>query len=644
MKTKPILIALASVILLAGTTCLLCCRNSAKPEKAEITQFLYGFSNRVNEGNAKALLALFEVNKAPKTLKRLANLLAGKKDMTGKGKPLARVDLDVDNSTIHVLDGDMVIANIPAKFSHDSLDSKKSLITLKIHQIAPHKFKIMQIDVRKFLTDYAEYANYVRSKTVPETDIFSPITLAAFKTAEQLKTRYDSVIWFAHVDKKTFYYVVKGKWDEDKDINRYKDSVIEPYKMGLLGPDLHEIIPVEYDLIHNIGGTFPGLVEVEKDKKKGFFDLEGKIVVPVNYDQIYPINDDVYLAALKNGSDYFYLKNDFSVSERVNLKIADFFYKIKYTGGDFDFYPNALSIVTEYNSRKENGIIYLAPSYLADLNLIERYKDFKNPLRKIAVVFGEEEDGIHKNYEVTFAGQSQQANNWIEAAFYSIKDYFLGGREGFYDKKSIVVIDRKNDRFFTSDIETDYSPMGGRLLEAPCDVNNLRIINDSLFEVKVGAVLYFELYDTTKDVVGGPYYHYLKIKNNNLVELPNTRNFAFTKYVKMDNSYLSGCYNMLIGTGFNNKRERKTVEHVTPEMLRYMKNEIFADYAYKFKDKRWEEVFEGMDSYSKQRNDNNFPNNINVDDSLTEIDKYNINFLNQKIKEAQSRAHTLGAK
>jgi hypothetical protein len=276
MKNKPILIALAGAVLLAGTTFFLCCRNSSKPEKAEINQFLYGFSNRVNEGNTKALLAFFEVNKAPKSLKRLVNLLAGKKDIGGKGKPIARVDLDVDNSTIHIVDADMVIANIPAKFSHDSLENKRSLITLKIHQVAPHKFKIVQIDVRKFLTDYAEYANYVRSKTVPETDIFSPITLAAFKTAEQLKTRYDSVIWFEHIEGKTYYYVVKGKWDRWNidSINNKNHS--NSYKMGLVNPELKEIIPPEYDLIHNINGTFTGLIEVEKNQKKGLFDVNGK--------------------------------------------------------------------------------------------------------------------------------------------------------------------------------------------------------------------------------------------------------------------------------------------------------------------------------------------------------------------------------
>ena len=641
MKTKPILIGAASVALLVAIFLFFRTKYAGKPEKPEITQFLYVFCNRVNEGNYKALSGLFEIRHAPKKLRNLLNFLSGKKDINGKGKPIANIILDPAESTIKIIDADYAVASIPAKFSHDSLVAKKSVITLTIHKIAQHKFRIVQIDVRKFLTDYTQYANFVRSKRVPDTAMYSPITLAAFKTAEQLKARYDSVIWFAHVDGKNFFYVIKGKWDEDKDINRYKDSVIDPYKMGLVNPDLKEVIPPEYDLIHNIGATFPGLVEVEKDNKKGFFDLEGKSIVSVNYDQIFPIMDDANIAVLRNGNDYFYLKKDMSVSEKVNLKVSDFFSKIKYLGQNFDLYPNALSIVTEYNSHEENGIIYIAPSYLADLNLIEKYKDFKNPLRKIAVIFGDEEDGIHKNYAVTFAGQSQHTDNWFEAIFYSINDYFLGGREGFYDKKNLILINNKNNKIFTIDLATAYGPFEGGSLNGVCDINNIKMVNDSLFEVKAGALLNVNLYNSTKRISGGPYFHYLGIKDNKLVELPNHRVFGFTRYVKMDDSYLQGCY-VLEG---NESHSTQIVYHLTPEIIRYMKNEIFADYRYQFKDKRWQTVFEEMPSYvSNYYSDKPKPDNINVDDSLSEIDKYNINFLNKKIKEAKTGPKTLAAK
>jgi hypothetical protein len=572
------------------------------------------------------------------------NLLAGKKSINGKEKPIFNLSLDIDADNLKIINAEFAEATIPVNFSHDQLSAERSVLTLKIKKIAPHQFKIIQTDTKQLLTDYLAYEDFVRNKTESDQIVFSPITVAAFKTAENLKAKYDSVIWFAHVDKKTFFYVVKGKWNMEKDINRYKDSVIEPYKMGLVNPDLKEIIPAEYDLIHNLSGTFPGLVEVEKDNKKGFYNLDGKIVVPVNYDQVFPIDDEVNLAVLRNGDDYFYLKKDMAISEKVDIQIGDFFSKIKNLNSSYDLYSKAISVVTEYNSTSENGAIYVSPSYLADLNIIEKEMDFKNPLRIRKGSNDDEDDGLHENYKVGYSGKSERPENWLEASFYSIEDYFLGGRSGFYDTKNIVIIDKKKNRVFTKGLSTDYSESGGGSLTGDiCDVNSIRVINDSLFEVKAGAVLWFELYDTAKLVRGGPYYHYLAVKNNKLAELPNNRNFGFTKYVKMDESYLNGCYNMSIGSDPYGKGKNRTLDHITPEMLRYMKNEIYADYAYQFKDKRWEEIFQGMQSYADHISKNK-PNNSTVDDSLTVIDKYNINWISQKLKEAKTPPNTLAAK
>jgi len=636
MKTKPILISIAAMLLLVAVFFFVRGRNSAKPGKDEINQFLNGFNNRVKEGNTDSLMAYFETGKSPKVLKRLVNLLEGKKGVNGKEKPVFSLSLDVDASDIKIANADFITATIPVKFTHDSVDNKQSTLILKIHKIGPHQFKIMRFDARQLLVDYVAYENYVQNKFLDEQIVFSPITLAGFKTAEQLKTKYDSVIWFAHVNEKTFFYVIKGKWDARKDINREKDSVIEPYKMGLINPELREIIPVDYDLIHNIGATFPGLVEVEKENKRGFYDLQGKIIVPVNYDQIFPIDDDHNLAVLKNGPDYFYLKKDMTISEKVDIKIADFFPKITDLANQYNIYKKALSVVTEYNSRDDNGAVYISPSYLSDLNIVYKIIDFKNPLRKGRY------DLVHENYEVRYSGAGRETPNWLLASFYSIRDYFLGGRSEFYDKKNLLVIDKKNDKVFIQDIGTDYSPSGeGSLAGNVCDINNIKAINDSLYEVKAGAVLWIDLYDTTKSIVGGTYYHYLVVKGDKLVELPNNRNFGFTKYVKMDDSYLSGCYNMVTSNGNNQKKTN--IDRITVEMLRYMKNEIYADYRYQFKDKRWQAVFLEMASYD-DRGENNKPNNVSVDDSLTVIDKYNINWINQKLKGVKTTPNTLASK
>jgi hypothetical protein len=639
MKTKPFFPAIISMALLFGILLMVQCKTS-RTQKSEVSEFLTAFNNSIKAGNTDSVLACFVDGRQNPVFKRLAYILLKKTDLNGISKPVAAISLDVSGADINFINDEIAVAKLPARFSNDSLSDKQSALTLTIHKTLPHQYKIMVVDAKRFLSDFVAYEALVRQKTMTDKDKYSPITLAAFKTADSLKTRYDSVVWFAHMDKKTFFYVVKGKWDMDKDINRYKDSVIEPYKMGLVGPDLKEIIPTDYDLIHNISGTFPSLVEVEKDNKKGFYDLNGKIVVPVSYDQVLPVNDDGNLAILRAGDDYFYLKQDMSISEKVNLKIGDFISKVKNLTNSFDLYKIATGIVTEYNSKKENGAIYIAPSYLVDMNMVLKVTDFKNPLRKI------DYEEVHTNYQVSFTGTVKQPDNWLEASFYSIRDYFLGGRGEFYDKKNVIIIDKKNNRVFTQDIGIDYTPGdGGSKLKGLCDVNNIKVINDSLYEVKAGAVLWVELYDSTKTIDGGPYYHYLAVKNNKLVELPDNRNFGFTKYVKMDDSYLNNCYNLLIGSGNEKQMQKKTINQITPEMLRYMKNEIFADYAYQFKDKRWQYLFEdGINPVYNEHKSNNKPNNASVDDSLTVIDKYNINWINQKLKGTKAPQNTIAAK
>jgi len=588
MKTKPILISITSIVLLVNVFLFTSCRHSTKPETAEINQFLNNFNRYVKAGNTDSLLACFDADKKLTILKKLVNLLAGKKSINGKEKPIFNLTLDVDADNIKLVDDEVMEATIPVYFSRDAFDTQSSVLSLKIKKVAPHQFKIVQADARQLLTDYLTYENLVRSKTVDEKDIFSPTTLEAFETADKLKTRYDSVVWFAHVDKKTFFYVVKGKWNINKYIKRSRDSVIYPYGMGLVSPELKEIIPPEYDLIHNISGTFPGLVEVEKNDKKGFYDLAGKIVIPINYDEIFPIEDENNLAVLRAGNEYFYLKKDMGISEKVDLKINDFFSKIRNLNNSFDLYSKALLVVTEYNSKEENESVYISPSYLADLNMIEKIKDFKNPLRKSSDEDGEGD--VHKKYLVSYTGKSEETDNWLVTSFYSIRDYFLGGRSEFYDRKNIVIVDKKRDRVLAHNIETDYTPGGGDF-NGECDVNSIKLINDSLFEVKAGTALYIDLYDSTKTIISGIYYHYLAIENNKLRERPNNRIFGFTKYVKMDDSYMNGCYSMLVGPGTYDEKKTVIVDHLSPEMLHYMKNEIYASYRYQFKDKRWQEIF-----------------------------------------------------
>ena len=69
-----------------------------------------------------------------------------------------------------------------------------------------------------------------------------------------------------------------------------------------------------------------------------------------------------------------------------------------------------------------------------------------------------------------------------------------------------------------------------------------------------------------------------------------------------------------------------------------MKNEIYADYRYEFKDKRWKEVFQNIEYTYDKESHKLLEGNTTVADSLTAIDKYNINWINQKLKSTQEKS------
>ncbi|PJJ79112.1 YARHG domain-containing protein [Mucilaginibacter auburnensis] len=644
MKTKPLIIAgSVAVILIAAIIFILYGKNKSNANVDGIEAFIEKFTNYAVNGQTDSLLNSFAVESRNNDgVKRLVSVLAGKSTVNSNAAPLAKLVFNLDERVIETLSDGSISVTIPLFLSNTNteLEQRRSLFTLKLVRFDNGDYKITQADVRQFFTDFVAYENYVRSKTLKDVDIYSPETLEAFAAADKLKARFDSVIWFSHVNGKTYYYVVYGKWDLYT-LNSDIDSPL-PYKIGLVGPDMKTILPAEFDLIHHIGGTFPDMIEVEKGHKKGFYNISGKEMLPVKYDQIFPISGEgENIAALRMGDYMYWLKSDYTVSEPTDIKMADILPRLNKTGS-FSMTNGGYQNLTEFNSREEHNSIYIPPSYMVDLNLLPVFKTFKNPLRR-NVEYGDASENyiVTKDVIQNNIAVDGDSGGWLQTLFYNIRDYYLGGRTEFYDRKNIVLVDNKHNRVYTASLSTDYSPDGTQSLEGPCNVSSIRAITDSLFEVKVGSVLYVELYDTTKTVSGGPYYHYLAIKGNKLVNLTTKRIFSFTKFVKMDDSYLEGCYLLDTYDHAAKKNSSKRMDQLTDEMLRYIKNEIYADYSYKFSDKRWEQVFSYQDMYHYNEN-GEAQYAQSVTDSLTSIDKYNINFIDQKLKA--KKATTLAAK
>lgn len=256
MKTKPIIIVIVAAVILACGFLFIRSKYLSKPEKGEITQFLTAFNTQIQAGNIDSASLYFEADQKSRLVKTLLKVLTNKTNTGGKEKPIFKVSLNTEDASVKFINPELATANVVANFTHDALPAEKASIVFTIHKTGNHQYKISQVNATDFVKGYIAFQNKVINKTIPEKDIYAPITLAAFKAAEQLKTKYDTVIWFEHIDGKTYYYVSKSRleegvyWGSDN-----KEGKMPTHQMGLVNPELKEIIPPQYDVIHNIGGT-----------------------------------------------------------------------------------------------------------------------------------------------------------------------------------------------------------------------------------------------------------------------------------------------------------------------------------------------------------------------------------------------------
>jgi len=633
MKTKPILVILAAVVmLLAGSAFLIRSKFYGEDEKQQqLLRFLNGFDQQVKEGNADSLLTYFAAGKDRKNIERLAGLLAGISGLNGENAPLFGVCFVTDKCAVRTT-GKTAEIVIPVIFKRDSLAGGQSSLSLRLQQDRGGKYLVIQADVRKFLSDYERYEMQVKRQAGDE-DIYHLVSRMAYKNSEKLKTRYDTVMWFDHVNYQTYYYVIKGKVIPDFYYPEMHGAFIHvlkrekpDYKIGVVGPDLKEIIPAQYDLVHNIGGTVDGLIEVEKGRKRGLYNLNGKLVAPVIYDQIYPLNDDQNLALLKENNNYFFLKNDTTVSDKISgFKIADMLPKFRAFGKSLTIPQATPKNFMECNEQELQEDVVIPPSCLTDLHLLPKVMPQDIPAFRSKVVVS-----WPKQMELKYNGTQKQKNdgNWLTGIYYSVFNHFIDGRSTFYmtdETRSVVLVDEKQNKIFGFDTAR-FIGDDRESKNLTCNENSFKAINDTLFEFRTTGNPYARLNNPNDYVVQAPVYYYLHVSGDKLVALPGSRAFACTQYVKMDDSYLNGCYT------FYRSSKYAQSDHLTPDVLEYMKNEIYASYGYKFTDQYWNNVFR----FSFGRVKINLVNS--VDDQLTETDKYNLKWLDSKLQAAKKDA------
>lgn len=411
------------------------------------------------------------------------------------------------------------------------------------------------------------------------------------KLNDKLKGKYDGVLFYSAYNNQNYYYVVKGTYNniENKD---------KTFTIGILNDLFEEIVPVEFDKIYNIGTIRAGTVVVEKNGLRGLYALSGKKLVETKYDALYPSDKENVLAQFKLGNNYGWV--DMKGQERVGKTISPH----KELGEsplesqlikNWEFSSKTMNLLIDAKYYPPSGYI-ITPSYIFDLGFLPAQ------LPALSVVNYGDMDLDEATFKVKATKSFGKGILAVIVGFFETgpdaRDYFVD------DQTKLILMDE------------NMQPVSNLTLQNGDDECNTskeyyKFYGDTLIEIMQGDGLDYPYHSLRG------YKYFALDKFGNTTELKTNRFFKYTKFVKIDKNYFYGCYTRSLG--FREDAPIQIMEkwkHLSIEDLDFMRNEIFADYGYKFKSKKWQKLF-GKYSWYKPMYDN-------VDEFLTEIDRYNI--------------------
>jgi hypothetical protein len=429
--------------------------------------------------------------------------------------------------------------------------------------------------------------------------------LWVYEKARELESKFDSVIWFCTYGNEKYFYVAEGEWTNYFLNYDDRNKRNETAKIGLINNAGEIVIPIEYEMIGTIGFDHPGIVEISKDGKFGYFDINKKqVVLQPQYDVIIPITDGDNLAVVKTDTTFGWISSTFEYHEgfpstEVQQRIEGF----KYLPANL-----RLSAETEgiceipLQDQAGNGIV-IPSSYLVANGLFNRIES------------GICTTGVPMNgwteYKETKGTWLQTISDGISALVTSISERYLEGREEFYNSSKIVFVNKTMDTLSVTQIS------GTEL--------SMRAIDSTLLEVRTPHEWWFMENEVCLEE-NLMEHTYFRISEDGSVEKQKShRLFPETEFVKLDSSYVTGEFFI-----YNSEQKANITTHVLSLLtLTSMRDEILASYGYSFP---------GRDDvrFSEEWYKPEYDNIEQFRESMTDIDKHNLQFLEKMISAVQN--------
>jgi hypothetical protein len=395
--------------------------------------------------------------------------------------------------------------------------------------------------------------------------------------------------------------------------------VQENGKWGLEYEDAGELLPIEFDKIFSPDATAKEYVEVEKGGKLGLFDYVRKIMIAPKYDLIYPADGTKYIAIGKIGTQFFGILSE-NETEKLSTEGSPTYANLE-AETIFDLKESKVipvfAVEKQEDEYRSNGVVFL-PSFVSNLGLVSSSK-------LELVSFNGSDMGITKvSMEIVRAETITEKLKILFTSFYKegidVRSYTIEKTRATIIDESDKVVDSKqlsenynshqNELTFCGDNLLDYFMLTERLLEVQ-DVNNTQ--------------------EDYPNYTAMTQFDYYKVADNGkLQKLETNRFYNCTKFASINSSHFSRC--LYIYSREEGDMEEGNIwasDHLSIEDLDIMRNEIFADYGYKFKSEKWQKYFASKKWYS--------PKHDNVDSFLSDLEKENIKTI-LKLKERMEKA------
>jgi len=434
------------------------------------------------------------------------------------------------------------------------------------------------------------------------------------KIDKQIKQNFPGyqLAFYLPYENELYYYITNKK------LNFYGNQE-ENVTTGIIDQNMNIVVPPEFDFIGAPDEIYKSTVVVKKNNLYGLYRLDGTELLKPKYDALYPVDIGEVYAQFKKGDIFGWI--DTSRNEHSGNDAAPYFSLTEsplkselITGWSFDNKNNHLLFLydTTYISEFPAKIL-IVPSYIYQLGILNKQLLIINDKR-------DQTEGLHKA-ELKIKKVKSFGDN-LKAL---IVAFFTAGPDArdYFEDEEIDFI-TVNDNLDTISLLKMHNNSYIESFDCPSKRPLYSFFGDTLIEVQQGEISEYQYpFHTIYR-----YQYYRLMPDGKIIPLKTNRFFPFTKFVNIDKSYFEGCFSKFIPASEDEMGQVEVIHHLSVNDLDVMRNEIFAEYGYKFKNEKWQNFFGQFDWYE--------PLYDNVDSLLTEKDKYNIKIIlktKNKIKD-----------